>query len=117
MGFHLGDVYPSEIEKFDKPYSIEGTESMIIISSVNITIQSAIPSPGTSHYKEITLIYTKHLPTILKKNYIHEKFIWGSNAEVTLVQSLRGQCFSLGKPHKIVSLVLKITFLVTCSLS
>ena len=67
MGFHLGDVYPSEIEEFDKHYSIEGTESMIIISSVNITIQSAIPSPGTSHYKEITLIYTKHLPTILKK--------------------------------------------------
>ena len=46
MGFRLGDIYPSEIRKLDKPYSTAGIESMIIKSLVNITIHSAVPSLG-----------------------------------------------------------------------
>ena len=79
MGFLLGDVYPSEIEKVDKTYSIVGTESMIIKSSVNITMQSVTVFSNIFH-----VCFNKNIPKSCKCH--DRKFIYGADRK-TIISS------------------------------
>ena len=44
IGLLLGNIHPSELEKVDKPSATARIEPTIIISSVDTTSHSAIPS-------------------------------------------------------------------------